>query len=227
VHEAERRERERERVRHRERGDRQQQRARARHDQDQGEQKEQVIDAERDVLDAVHEIGAQYAERAAGGADLHPGPRRVRDARPLPAVQQRDAHQHVGDAELESDELDAPAGETLGPRVDLAPLDQRIRQLLHAGNGEVPHAVRQLQHDREPHAREHRRAPQHVVATGSRLLDLEIGGPDLVGACGASDPERDEQRGDRAEVASRAHCGTTTASGGGSITGSSFGTTTW
>ena len=44
------------------------------------------------------------------------------------------------------------------------------------------HAVRQLQHDRQAHAREHRRAPQHAELAGRGLLDLEIGGTRLVGA---------------------------------------------
>ena len=38
-----------------------------------------------------------------------------------------------------------------------------------------------VQHDRQPHAGQHWRAPEHGVLAGRGFLELEIGGPGLVG----------------------------------------------
>ena len=140
------------------------------------------------------QIGAEHAPRSARGGDLDEGLRRARDARPLSAVQHLDADEHVGDGELEPDELDAPARQPLGPRVDRVALDPRVGQLLHARHGVVLHPVRQLQHHREPHARQHGRSPQNLEVPRLRLLQLEIGGARLVGARDRRRRERREQR---------------------------------
>jgi hypothetical protein len=54
------------------------------------------------------------------------------------------------------------------------PFDERIRELVHNGVIQVLHTVWKLEYDRQPRAREHRRAPQDAELSGCYLLDREI-----------------------------------------------------
>ena len=121
-------------------------------------------------------------QRVCVGVELDPRLRRARDRRPLAAVEHLDAHQHVGDGQLEPGERDARAGETVRSCVSIArrsTIESASSWLI--GSRRVPGAVGELQHDREAHAREDGGAPQHVEASGRGLPDLEIGRARLVG----------------------------------------------
>ena len=91
-----------------------------------------MIEAEEDVLDPVHEIGAASPRaarwRAAISTQGCEGRTSVVERR---AVEERHAHQDVGDRALQPDELDALPGEPAFTRIEHAALEQRIRQLLH------------------------------------------------------------------------------------------------
>ena len=85
------------------------------HDEQQPQHEQQVVGAEQDVPDALHDVGAHHFPPGLRGGDLDPRLRRAHDGRPFPAVQQLEADQHVGDGELQSSELDALAGQSFGP----------------------------------------------------------------------------------------------------------------
>ena len=114
-------------------------------------------------------------DRAAGRrGNLHPRLRRAREHRRGAAIRGLHAHEHVGDGGLEAGKLDAASGQAAG-RLDHAPLDERIGELLRAGCGDLAHRFRQLQQDGQAHAGKHRRAPHHLVAVARHLPDFEIG----------------------------------------------------
>ena len=75
------------------------------------------------------------------------------DRRPFPAVKQLNAHEHVGDGELQSGELDALARQTGWPCVNPAPLHEGVREFLYVGLSKILHVVGKLEHDSEDASR--------------------------------------------------------------------------
>ena len=151
VHDAERRQRERDRVRQREGGDRRDQHPQVRHDEDQREHEQQMVVAEQDVLDAVHEVGARNGERPRAGGDLHPGQRGMDERRRTRAIARCDPHQNIGDRGLQAHEFDALAPEAAG-RGDYPTLDDRVGQLVQPRFDEGVRTFGKLQKDRQAQA---------------------------------------------------------------------------
>ena len=131
------------------------------------------------------------------------------DDGPGAAVEELDAHQHVGDGGLQSRKGDALARKTAGSRRDRAPLDQRIRELVDARILQISDVIGKLQRDGQAHAGEHRRAPQHCVLSERRLGDFEVAGARLVRRHrSAYESEQEPQRaGPRAAPKAATHCG--------------------
>jgi hypothetical protein len=69
-----------------------------------------VVGAEKDVADALDDVGAHHFPPTLRGGNLDPRLRRAGNGRPFPAVQHLEADEHVGDGQLKSDELDALSG---------------------------------------------------------------------------------------------------------------------
>ena len=67
------------------------------------------------------------------------------DDGPGAAVEELDAHQHVGDGGLQSRKGDALARKAAGSGRDPAPLDQRVRELVDAWILQIPDAIGKLQ----------------------------------------------------------------------------------
>ena len=61
------------------------------------------------------------------------------------------------------------------------------------GDAQIADSLRHLQHERQRHPRQDRRPPQDVVLPRRGLLEIEIGGPDFVGASRRERAERDHQ----------------------------------
>ena len=177
----ERRDGERDAVRDRERGHGLQQHPSVLDDQHQPEHEQQVIRPVEDVPDPLDDVGRHRFHPGLRAGHLDPRLSRTRDDGPGPAVEHLEAGQHVGDGELKPDELDVLSRQSIRPRVDPASFDERVRKLACDGLLQVPHTVRQLQDDRQAHARENRGAPQHAELAGGGLLELEVGGTRLVG----------------------------------------------
>ena len=105
-------------------------------------------------------------EWPAGGGDFHPGLRGMNQRRRVRAIARLDPHQHIGDGGLQSHELDTLAAEA-ARRADDLTLDNRVGQLAQPGFDEVARTFGKLQNDGQPHAGQHRRTPDDVVAVGS------------------------------------------------------------
>ena len=88
------------------------------------------------------------------------------DRRPLPAVKQLNAHQDVGDGQLQSGELDALACQTVWPGVDPAAFYEGVREFLDAGLSQILHIVGKLEHYWKAHACEYGCAPQDTELAG-------------------------------------------------------------
>ena len=101
----------------------------------------------------------------------------------MSAVEHLHAHQHVRDRCLKPDELNTLPSQSPGPGVDEAVFDQRIGEFLHRGRCDLVDLVRKPEHDRQAHAGKHRRSPKQLVAAEPNLVDLQIGGADLMRAC--------------------------------------------
>ena len=87
-----------------------------------------------------------------------------------------------------------------------APLDQRVAEFLYRWFPYVAHPVGQLQYDGQPHAREHRRAPQYSEPSGCGLGEFKIAGPGLVGPrCGKPGQQYQPRYGEAPSDAPRIH----------------------
>ncbi len=169
----------------------------AAHDQHQREDEQQMVVAEQDVLDAVQQEGAGDRERSGSRGDLDPRLGGMDQRRRVLAVLQLYAHQHVGDRRLQSREFDPLASKSAG-RFDHAPLDQRIGQLLRVRTGDIAHAFRQREIDRQAHAGEHGGTPDELVALRRRLPDFEIGRARFVRhGIRRANQQRDDERQER------------------------------
>ena len=139
-----------------------------------------MVKSEKDVLNSVQDVGTRYREQSRRGRDLYPRAGWPHQSGRDGAVAHLYPHQHVGDCQLQAREFDAVSRQSVRPRVDPATFDERVRELAHDGVLQVLHTVRKLEDDRQPHAREHRRAPQDAELSGRCLIDREIGRARLV-----------------------------------------------
>ncbi len=147
----------------------------------QPQHEEHVVSAEKNMPDALHDVGAGHAHPSLRRSNFHPRLRGMHDGRQLPAVQQFNAHQDVGNRELQPGKLDALACQTVGPGVDPSALHEGVGQFLHVGLSHILYVVRKLERYRKPHPCKHWGAPEHAELSGRSLFDLEIGGARLVG----------------------------------------------
>src|SRR5271169_5910125 len=99
-------------------------------DQQETKHEEHVIGAEKNMPDALHDVGAGYAYPSLRSSNFHPGLRRMHDGRQLPAVKQLNAHQHVGDGQLQSRKLDALARQAGWSCINPPPLHEGVREFL-------------------------------------------------------------------------------------------------
>ena len=121
------------------------------------------------------DVGQHHLPPSLRGCNLDPGLRRPRDdlqRRPSSSSTRTSASVIVN---CSPRNLDALAGQPLGPGVDPAALHHRIGEVLEQRGLQLLHAVGQLQHQRQGPARQHRRAPQQRELPGRRLLDLQVG----------------------------------------------------
>ena len=83
-----------------------------------------MIGAEQDVADALDDVGASDFPAALRRGDFDPRLLRAHDVGPLAAVEQFDAHKHVGDRQLQARELEALARKPRAPGIDASPFEQ-------------------------------------------------------------------------------------------------------
>ena len=91
----------------------------------------------------------------------------------LVAVEELNPHEDVRDRALQSDKINALPREATGRRND-PPLDARIGQLADGLRHEVLAVIRQPQQDGQSSAGIEWRPPEHAVAPGRDLVDLEV-----------------------------------------------------
>jgi hypothetical protein len=194
VHGAERGEGERDRMRERERRDRPHQHAQTPNNQHQRKHEQQVVVAEQDVLDAVRNVRPGDSERPCTGHDFNPWLRRTDQRRRVLTAEQLHTYQDVGDRGLQSREFDALARKPAG-YLDHATLDQRIVEIADRRLDDAAGLGGQPQRHGQPHPREHRGTPQHVVTVVPDLIDFEIRWTRLVreGGDHAARPAQREQ----------------------------------
>src|ERR1035438_6311180 len=97
------------------------------------------------------------------------------DRRPFPPVKQLNAHEHVGDGELQSGKLNAPARQTGWSCINPPPLHEGVREFLYVGLSQILYVVRKLERDRNAHACEDRCVPEHAELSRRGLFDLKVG----------------------------------------------------
>jgi hypothetical protein len=163
-----------------------------------GEHEQEMIDAQQDVLDAEHEVGAGDLQRARHGVH-HERRRRRREADDLRgSVAAFHAHEHIGHRRAETGDMNRAAGQTAGalnaPVFRKGAVDEGGTWLAQVGG-----AGRELHVEAEPEIlASTRHLPKHVVSLRAGLLELEIGRPDLVGeqAAGEGGEQHEDQEDD-------------------------------
>ena len=135
---------------------------------------QEMVESEKDVLDSMQDVGARYREQSRRGSDLYPRAVWTHQSGRDGAVAHLYPHQHVGDCQLQAREFDALSRQPARPRVDPATFDERVREFAHDGVLEVLHTAWKLEDNGQPHAREHRRAPQDAELSRRCLIDSEI-----------------------------------------------------
>src|SRR5208283_3579416 len=152
-----------------------------------------MVKSEKDVLASVQEVGTRYREQSRRGSDLYPRAVWTHQSGRDGAVAHLYPHQYVGDCQLQAREFDALPRQSARPRVDPATFDERVRKFAHDGVLEVLHAAWKLEDNGQPHAREHRSAPQDAELSWRCLIDSEKRWARLM----RRRPKRHEQQGEQ------------------------------
>ena len=96
--------------------------------------------------------------------------------------------QDIGDRALQSDEVDAPAGQS-AVSLHKPPLDDGVGQFTPRRLGHVADVGRKPEPHREGHAGQKRRAPQEAIAARRRLRDLQVGRAGIMSDGGSERPQ--------------------------------------